>query len=69
MPSDYGKGSVAVTERGQLFITLGRFNGADSGWYGIGFNGERVVATQPEFLARNLNAYLLQLANEEHGHA
>ena len=61
MPTDFGKGSVAVTSRGQLFVALGRLiwkRGAESGWYGIGFNGERVADDSPEFLAHNLNAYL-----------
>lgn len=28
MPSDFGKGAVTVTMRGQLFVTLGRLYGA-----------------------------------------
>jgi hypothetical protein len=32
----------------------------ETGWYGIGFNGGRVVDDTPEFLASNLNAYLAQ---------
>lgn len=63
MPIDCGKGAVAVTTRGQLFVALGRLYGAggvETGWYGIGFNGGRVVDDTPEFLASNLNAYLAQ---------
>jgi len=61
MPTDFGRGSVAVTARGQLFVALGRLsetNNGESRWYGIGFNGKHVVAAQPEFLAKNINVYL-----------
>ena len=68
MPTDFGKGAVAVTTRGQLFVALGRLyeaRGVESGWYGIGFNGERVRDDEPEFLAKNLNAYLTATYEEK----
>ncbi len=67
MPTDFGKGAVAVNPRGQLFVVLGRLYGArgvEKGWYGIGFNGEAVVGSVPEFIAPNLNVYLTQISEE-----
>lgn len=59
------KGVVASTSRGQLFVVLGNLStqmGVQyKGWYGIGFNGVRVTDELPEFLAKNINAYLAQL--------
>jgi len=54
------KGSVVMTARGQLFVALGRLylDGAKKGWYGIGFNGERVADDNPRFVAMNVNAYI-----------
>lgn len=66
--SRINRGSVCITERGQLYITLGKFRRRDktaNGWHGIGFNGQRVSAEYPEFVASSVNAYILQYHKEE----
>ena len=55
-------GVVFVTERGQLAVALARFkrqgDSVGHGWYGVGFNGQRVTAKFPEFVAASINAYI-----------
>ena len=61
------KGAVATTTQGQLFVALGRLygvRGVETGWYGIGFNGEHVVGANPTFHAENINAFLAQTCGE-----
>ena len=71
MPNDFGdpvqyderivKGAVLSDERGTLYVACGRYLRADktpNGWHGIGFNGKRVSADLPEFIAPNLNVFM-----------
>lgn len=62
------KRCVAVSERGQLFVATGRHflkegDRKPLGWYGIGFNGEQIVAVQAEFVADNINKYMKETYN------
>jgi hypothetical protein len=56
------KGCVAVTQRGTLYLVLGKFfrktDKTPNGWHGIGFNGKRVQCDYPEFVALNINSYI-----------
>jgi len=63
------KGVVLSTERGQLYVAQGRYyrkcDGTSNGWYGMGFNGERVKADVPEFVASTINAYITSTYGSE----
>ena len=63
------KGSVFVTERGQLAVGLGRYKRTGDtwphGWYGVGFNGEHVMADFPELVSPSINSYINQTYAEE----
>ena len=54
---------VAVSERGQLFVVTGAYRREQDkqralGRFGLGFNGEQVMAEHAEFVAETINEYL-----------
>jgi len=63
------KGAVLSTERGLLYVALGRFyrgiDGTANGWHGMGFNGVPARAELPEFVAPSINSYILDTYHEE----
>jgi hypothetical protein len=57
------KGCVIVDDHGFLYIAMGKFfrksDGTPNAWYGVGFNGEQILCELPQFVAPNINVYIL----------
>lgn len=56
------KGSVAVSDKGYLFILLGKYLNKDTkeeGVFGVGFNGLAIKTPIYTILAKNLNEFLI----------
>lgn len=59
--SNLNNGSVAVSDRGYLFIVLGKYfnkTSKEEGTLGIGFNGITIKTPNYTIIAKNLNEWL-----------
>jgi len=62
---DHGitRGNVCVDEKGKLFVALNIYrvptgNMPPKTWYGLGFNGEQIYATNCVWISDTINEYL-----------